>query len=406
MRLRAQLVHHVFLQAHVLPLPELLVLSQIFEGDRLHIGPEAGLYRLQHRRILNVHETELPRQIPDKVLATEARTVHLLQLVHCGEDLRGLDEVRRRQPGWGLDLPEAVVHLLPCGVDELRDVLQGRSGHALGHAPWAQLLQQLAHVEGGDSDGRGPVSASRLAPSHPPMPVVLHHLREPAVVGGVGILREAELPLKGDVDAAICLLCEDHHRRIVLVVEEVQEELAAPCLPGAVARHRPDLRREVRLAVTLDEAPKLLLAPSRHHLRDGVHLQLHPVLELELHTENDPEQAIRAPPVPKILLIVYDSDATVGGHDPHACDIAVDEPPVVSAAMRAVGNETADLEEVGHGLRWQEVALGANPSVQVGQRPPRIDRRPPTVVRQVVQAELPIAGSRILREGHDEDVHV
>mmetsp|Transcript_107942 Transcript_107942/g.302344 ORF Transcript_107942/g.302344 Transcript_107942/m.302344 type:complete len:731 (-) Transcript_107942:234-2426(-) len=406
MGLGPQLVHEVVFHLLEGPLPGLVVFCQVLEGEHLHSDPPAGLHRLQDSHVPNVDEAELPRQVPDEFLAPEALELHLLQLVHRREDILWGHEVRRGDGGGRLRLPEAVVDLVALALHKPRDVPHHRHGELLRQAQRAQAPQQVVHVDARHLDGRGPLPAGRLAPRHAPVPVVLDALRQELVVAAVHARGDAELALEGDVDAAVGLLHVPHHRRQVLVVEEVEEKLPAEGLPRAVAPHLPDLGGEVGLRVALDEAPELLLAPRRHLLRYGVHLELDPVLELELDAQNDAEQAVGAPPVAELLLLVDDADAPVVAHDSQPGDVAVDEASVVGAPVHAVGDDAPDLEEVSHGLRRHEEAQRADLGEEVRLSPAGVDRRALAAVRHWPNPELPLAGSRVLGEGDHEHVLV
>mmetsp|Transcript_117243 Transcript_117243/g.328129 ORF Transcript_117243/g.328129 Transcript_117243/m.328129 type:complete len:173 (+) Transcript_117243:602-1120(+) len=67
------------------PLPRLVVLGQVREGDHLRVEPEPRLHRLQHRRVRDADEAVLPGQIPHELAAADARALHLPELVHRRE---------------------------------------------------------------------------------------------------------------------------------------------------------------------------------------------------------------------------------------------------------------------------------------------------------------------------------
>mmetsp|Transcript_39781 Transcript_39781/g.120162 ORF Transcript_39781/g.120162 Transcript_39781/m.120162 type:complete len:355 (-) Transcript_39781:28-1092(-) len=142
----------------------------------------------------------------------------------------------------------------------------------------------------------------------------------------------------------------------------------------------------------------------RELLRHGIHLELAPVLQLELNAQNDAEQAKRVAPVADLLLPVDHADAPVVAHDAQARGVGVDEARVVCPAVDAVGHDAAQREEVAGRLRRQEKAEGPDLLVEVRLRPTCVHRRTLAPVGHVTKAELPLALGRVLREGYNERV--
>ena len=70
-------------------LPRLLVPGQVGEGDHLGVEQQAGLYGLQHRRVLHADEAELAQQVPHEVLTATTRKLDVAEVVHGCEILDG-----------------------------------------------------------------------------------------------------------------------------------------------------------------------------------------------------------------------------------------------------------------------------------------------------------------------------
>mmetsp|Transcript_73952 Transcript_73952/g.212044 ORF Transcript_73952/g.212044 Transcript_73952/m.212044 type:complete len:293 (+) Transcript_73952:318-1196(+) len=165
-RLRPQLADPVVLDLLEVPLPSLVVDRQIREGDHLGVEPQTGLHGLKHRRVRDVDEAELARQVPDKVLALRARQLHLAKVVHRLETVLGLHKVCRSKGRRSVRQEEAIVHPFAHALDEARNLLDGRLGQEACNGQLFGGVQDVINIDARDLDGGRTVAAGGLAPGH------------------------------------------------------------------------------------------------------------------------------------------------------------------------------------------------------------------------------------------------
>mmetsp|Transcript_32224 Transcript_32224/g.74811 ORF Transcript_32224/g.74811 Transcript_32224/m.74811 type:complete len:242 (+) Transcript_32224:609-1334(+) len=228
------------------PLPRLVVLGQVREGDHLRVEPEPRLHRLQHRRVRDADEAVLPGQVPHKVPAADARALDLPELVHGREGLRRVHKVRRGEGRRRPRQEEAVVDAPALLPHQPRDVCDRRHRHAPGQGQRLQATEHVVHVDARDLDGWRTVAPGRLAPSHPPVPIVHDALLHDAAVALLHRLGDAQLAVEARVHAAVGLLRIHRHRGPVPIADPVHEKLAVPGGAAAVAALGDDVARQVR----------------------------------------------------------------------------------------------------------------------------------------------------------------